>query len=118
MTLKLQIILLVCFVLALLFILNLCRKKKMDLRQGVPWMGALVVVIIFDLFPWLLNSLTKLLGIGSPVNMMVFFGFAFLLIIILIMTVNISKLIKKTTKLTQEVAMLKNEIDKMQDDDK
>ena len=112
MSLRLQIIILICFAIALLVIINMCRKKKMDLRQGLPWMVAIIILIIFDIFPILLTKLAELMGIGSPMNMMMFFGFAFLLIIIVVLTSNISKLNKKTTRLTQEVAILKAELEK------
>ncbi len=112
MSLRLQIIILVCFIIALIGILALCKKKRMDLRQALPWMVAIIILIIFDIFPVLLTWLANLMGIGSPMNMMMFFGFAFLLIIILILTMNISKLMKKTTRLTQELGILRAELEK------
>ncbi len=112
MSLRLQIILLVCFVIALIGILALCKKKKMDLRQALPWILAIIILIIFDIFPILLAKLAQLMGIGSPMNMMMLFGFAFLLVIIILLTSNISRLVKRTTKLTQEIAILRAELEK------
>lgn len=112
MSLRLQIILLVCFVIALIGILALCKKKKMDLRQALPWILAIIILIIFDIFPILLVKLAQLMGIGSPMNMMMLFGFAFLLVIIILLTSNISRLVKRTTKLTQEIAILRAELEK------
>lgn len=110
MSLRLQIIIGVLIVLALLVICNMVRKKKLDLKYALVWLLAGFLVLVFDIFPQLLGIITGLLGIGLPVNMLFFLGFVFSLLIIFVLTVSVSRLSEKVKRLTQEIALLEKDI--------
>lgn len=108
MSLKIQVIVAVVVVLALLWIANMVRKEILDIRFALSWLTVGAVVLVLDLFPGMMDFLVHLLGIELPVNMMFFFGFCFTLLLLFILTVKVSKQGEQLKRLTQEVALLED----------
>jgi hypothetical protein len=65
--------------------------------------------MILAVFPNLLVSLSNLLGIASPVNMLFLFGFLISLFMIFSMSLYIGQLTDKVKKLSQELAILRKD---------
>lgn len=105
-----QVVGILC-IIAILYIGNLVRVKRLELKYALVWFAVGVMLLIFDLAPGIMEWLARLLGIALPINMLFFMGFGFVLIIILTQTVVISNLTRKTKRLTQEVALLHRRID-------
>ena len=112
MTLRLQITIGVIAIVAILLICNMVRKNKMDLRYALIWIFVGGAIAVLDIWPGLLNALTKLMGIELPINMLFFLGFCFSLIIIFGLTKTVSDLSGKVKKLTQEMALLQEELER------
>ncbi len=106
MSTKLQTILIVGIVLILLFILNMIRKRKLELKYSLVWLIVLTLLLIAACVPEKLQQLATSLGIYSPVNMIFFLGFVFLLTIIYVLTVTVSRLSERIRRLAQIIAML------------
>lgn len=111
MTTKLQAVIAIIDIIALLYIGNLVRKRRLELKYALVWFLVAFLLLIFDVFPWLLNGLTSLMGIALPINMLFFLGFGFILMIVFSQTIVISNLTRKSKRLTQEVAMLNKRVD-------
>lgn len=111
MTFKLQLIIGICLVVALLAIVNMIRKRKLELKYALSWLIAIVFVLIMDCFPVLLTRLSYFLGIWAPVNMIFFLGFCFSLLIIFILTVTLSRMSERVRKLAQAVALNEEKIE-------
>lgn len=111
MSVKLQVIVAVLIFLSVLMIANLVRQKKLDLKYALVWFLVGAVVLVFDAFPQLLSSVTRLMGIGMPVNMLFFLGFVFSLLIIFTLTVSVSRLAEKVKRLSQEMALLEDRLE-------
>lgn len=112
MTLRLQIIIGCIIVFLFLFIMNMVRKKKVDLRYVISWLVILVVILMLDVFPQMLIQLADLFGIATPSNMVFFVGFLLVFILLYTATLTISKLSIKLERISQEVAILQNELEK------
>ncbi|MCI9176148.1 MAG: DUF2304 domain-containing protein [Lachnospiraceae bacterium] len=112
MSLKIQIIIGVIMVIGVLCICNMIRKNKLDLRYGLIWILVGLCVVVLDFCPGLLNFLTDMMGIELPINMLFFLGFCFSLIIIFGLTKTVSELSHKVKRLTQEIALLKEELER------
>lgn len=106
MSAKLQTILIVGIVLILLFILNMIRKRKLELKYSIVWLIVLSLLLVAACVPEKLQQVASYLGIYSPVNMIFFLGFVFLLVIIYVLTVTVSRLSARIRRLAQIVAML------------
>ncbi len=87
MTLKLKIIL----TAALLVVLNMIHTKKLNLKYAIAWILADVTVIIVVLSPCFLGWSALLLGSCNVINMIFLLGFCFLILIVFIMMVALSK---------------------------
>lgn len=111
MTLKLQLIIGICLAVALLAIVNMIRKRKLELKYALSWLIAIVFVLILDCFPILLTKLSYFLGIWAPVNMIFFLGFCFSLLIIFVLTVTLSRMSERVRKLAQAVALNEEKIE-------
>lgn len=102
---RIQIIVAIVIVLALCVIVNMIRKKALELRYALTWLGVGMVVLILDLFPGLMAHLSKLMGIALPSNMLFFLGFCFSLAIIFGLTIAVSRMSNRINDLTQEMAL-------------
>ncbi len=105
MSIKIQIIIAALVISALIVIINMIRKKRLELSYALSWLLVGAGILVLDLFPQLIRILSTELGIASPVNMLFFFGFCFSLIIIFVLTVAVSRLSVKIKQLAQQVAI-------------
>ena len=105
MTLKLQIILGVVLILAFLLLVNMIRKKSLELKYALSWLIVIFALFILDCFPVLLDDVARFLGIFSPVNMIFFLGFVFSLLIIFVLTIALSRISNRVRALAQNLAL-------------
>lgn len=105
MNIRIQIIIAVIVILALCVIINMIRKKRLELRYALAWLIVGVGILVLDCFPVLIAWIARQLGIASPVNMLFFFGFCFSLMIIFVLTVSVSRMSIRIKQLAQELAL-------------
>ena len=105
MTLKLQIVIAIAILAILAVLVNMIRKRSLELKYALVWMMVLAALLIFDCAPVLLNIVSNFLGIYAPVNMIFFLVFCFSLLIIFSLTVALSRLSNSVRTLDQMVAL-------------
>lgn len=110
MSLKLQVIIILALLVTAGSIVNMVRKQKIDLRYALGWILICIPILILTVFPSLITRISHLLGIASPVNMLFFVGFIFVIIIIFTLSVSVSHLSGKLKMMAQEIAILKHEL--------
>lgn len=108
MNFHLRLVLSIGLLLVLVYLIRQVKNKKLLLQYTLSWMFLLLALWLLVLFPDLLVIFSKLLGIAVPMNTLFFLGFCFALVIIYRLTVAVSKMSEEITKLTQEVALLKD----------
>ena len=113
MSLKLQIFIAIIILISFVWIINMIRRKKLDLRYALSWLCALVLLLLLDVFPQIVFWFAGFVGIDTPSNMVFFVGFLIFIVLIYVCTVSISHLSQKTKRLTQELALLRKELDEM-----
>lgn len=111
MNFKTQILVVVVVVVAMIFLVNMIRERKMELKYSLLWFVMGIGVAIFGCFPQLTSCLAAFLGISQPINLLFFVGFCFSLLIIFSLTVAISRLSVKVKRLVQEVALLNKKLE-------
>lgn len=111
MTIRLQIVISVVFLLLFFIIYNMVRKRKLDLKLSLPWFVVLIGLVILVWIPNSIAKIAELVGVYSPVNMIFLCGFIFALILIFILTSTVSKLTVRVRRLTQIVGILNEKID-------
>ncbi|BDF17143.1 hypothetical protein CLOSCI_02441 [[Clostridium] scindens ATCC 35704] len=105
MTIKIQIIIAILIIIALGIIINMIRKKRLELRYALAWLLVGGGILILDCFPGLITWLAARVGIANPVNMLFFFGFCFSLAIIFILTIAISRMSIRIKQLAQRIGL-------------
>lgn len=105
MTNKFRIILILLLLLSLIVIIQLVRKRIVELKYVLSWIIVDIIVLIIVLVPGLLDAIASFMGVYSVINMVFFLGFCFLLIIVFILTVSLSRNSNKIRKLAQEMAL-------------
>lgn len=112
LTLKIRILIIILLLLSILYIVNMVRRKRLELRYALIWLFTGIIVFILTLFPNLIKILSDLLGIYSPINMLFFMGFGLTLIIIFSLTIFASRMSIRIKELSQEIALRDEYIDK------
>ncbi|MCR4796889.1 MAG: DUF2304 domain-containing protein [Lachnospiraceae bacterium] len=114
MSFKLQIFIAVITVIALLYIGNKVRNRVIELKYALVWFFVAILFLILDIFPNILQWLSQLLGIVLPVNMLMFFGFGFILLILYTFTVVLTNQDRRIKRLIQEEALLAYRVDELE----
>ena len=105
MSLRLQVIIAVCLFLGLVVIINLIRKRKLELKYALIWMLLIVGLALIIFIPGLLDALAEVLGIYSVMNMIFFIGFIFAIILIFSLTMALSRNSERVRKMAQRMAL-------------
>lgn len=111
---RLQLVIAVAAIVAILYIGNLVRVRRLELKYALIWFLVGILLLIFDLFPGLLPIMSTALGITLPINMLTFLGLVFVLMIIFSQTIVISNLTRKSKRLTQEVGLLYKKVEDLE----
>lgn len=110
--LKLQLILIITCLLGMIFLVNRIKQYKLELKYALLWIVLSFISIIISLFPKLLILISSVLEIEKPVNALFLFGFIAAFLILYSLTVSLSRSSGKIKELSQELGILKNELEK------
>ena len=110
MSVRLQIGIIVIMILVAGIIFYFLRKKSIDFRYGLAWLFVDGCIMILALFPQALTGLSRILGIASPVNMVLFLGLCLALVVIFTLSMSVSRLTDKVRKLSQEIAIIRKDV--------
>ena len=105
MTVKLQVVIALAILVVFAILVNMIRRRSLELKYSLVWMMVLCALFIFACAPKLLIVVSDFLGIYAPVNMIFFLGFCFSLVIIFSLTVALSRLSNSIRTLDQTVAL-------------
>ncbi|KUO96102.1 DUF2304 domain-containing protein [Ferroacidibacillus organovorans] len=109
-----MIIDLVGFLVSLIFlivVIDLMRRRLLLEQYALFWLGMGIVLTVLSVSPGLLNHVAKVLGIYYAPSLLFLVGFLFMLGTMLHLTVVLSRLTNRTVRLTQELGMLKAQLE-------
>ena len=112
--LKIQIITGVVSILLLVIVFELIRRRRLKEEYALLWLLSGLVILIFSIFPKLLNIISRAIGLYYLTALFVI-SFLFLLLIVLYFSTVLSGLSEKNKELTQELSILEfrfRELDK------
>lgn len=107
----LQCIILSVCVLFTIYIISMINKEKLELKYALTWLFSSFGLIIIAIFPQILEWISIILHILSPVNALFLIMIFFLLVIIFTLTIALSKCKKQIIAISQEVGILKEKIE-------
>ncbi|NTV90806.1 MAG: DUF2304 domain-containing protein [Clostridiales bacterium] len=116
MNIRLQLIMIISSLLFLIYVIIMVRNKKIELKYILTWLLAGIAFIVISVFPTVLFGLSRLLNIIEPVNTLFLSIIFFMLLIIFTLTVAISRNSMRMKSLTQEIGIIKQQLEKLSDE--
>ncbi|WP_405175122.1 DUF2304 domain-containing protein [Paenibacillus sp. FSL H8-0261] len=111
--LKLQLTLIISSLLVFIVLMNMIRKYRLELKYALIWLAMSLLIIILAIFPGISVYTAHSIGIETPVNVLFLLFILSNLTISFSMTIVISKNASKITKLTQELGLIKMDIEQL-----
>ena len=93
-----------------LFILNLVRKNKLDEKYSILWIILGIIILVVAVFPNIIVKVAEWFNVYYPPTLMLLFALMVLGTYIIHISMVITKQNKMIVKLTQELAIVKEEI--------
>lgn len=118
MNLRLQIVVAAIIIIGLIYIIKKTRSHQVDLKYALIWFLVGLLYLIFDLIPPFQMAVTRVLGISTPVMMLLFMAIGFIFLILFTLTAIVSAQTQKIRRLIQEVAILRSELEEIDKSDK
>lgn len=105
MTIRIRVAIILILFLGIVAIVNLVRKKNLELKYALTWLFLGIGMLIAVLIPGLMDSISVALGIYNPMNMVFFLGFLFSVIVIFSLTMSVSRNSNRVRKMAQKIAL-------------
>lgn len=109
---KIQIIAIALSVLFLLYIIRLIIKGKLREEYSIVWIACTLVLVVFSFWRRGLDIVSDLLGIYAPPNLVFTAAIFVIFIYLLHLSVVVSKLHAQNRQMAQDIAMLKQKLEK------
>lgn len=92
-----------------LIVLHLLRQRRISEREGLPWLGLALLLLVAVALRRQLDLLAWHLGVAYAPTLWLVFGLVALLVICLRLAVGLSQVQARVVRLTQELALLRRE---------
>ena len=112
MPIRQKIMAIVIAVSIFIVIFELVRRRRLKEEYSWLWLFTGALLIFLTLRYEVLLKISHLLGVVVPTSILFFFAIIFLMLVCLQFSVKISKFSDQVKNLSQELAILKSEIDK------
>jgi hypothetical protein len=93
--------------LVLAMSLELVRRRHVRGRLAIAWLVLGAVSVVFAVFPSALGWITTTLHVQVPLNLILFTGVLFLLVVSMQLASELGRLEARTRRLAEEVALLR-----------
>lgn len=91
-------------------IMILIRRDHLHVRYGLWWMAAAAAFAVLGLFPGIVDTVARWLGVAYPPVLALILGLTVLVLKILVMDIERSRNAVRMQRLIQRVALLESEI--------
>ena len=105
MTWRVRIAVIIVLLIGLSAIINLIRKRNLELKYAMTWLFLGAALLIVVLIPGLLDTLAMVIGIYNPMNLVFFLGFLFSIVVIFVLTMSVSRNSNRVRKMAQKIAL-------------
>lgn len=98
-------------VLALVTILELARRRRLQVRYSLLWLASSVVLLLFSVWRGLLETVASALNVYYAPSVLLLFIIVLGFFLFVHFSVIVSELSKRVTTLTQELAILQEKLE-------
>lgn len=110
-----HVIVIVVGVLGAGFLLRLLRRRQLRGKYTLLWIAVAILVLGISLFPGVVDSASRALKIYNPPNTLFLIAIAFLGLMCVFFTYELSRLEERTRILAEELAILRGDMHAAQD---
>jgi hypothetical protein len=89
------------------FIIELLRRRQLQEKYAILWLGVSVILLPLAFFPRIVDSVAGAVGFASGVSLVLFLGIVFLLLVCMHLSWEVSRLEEETRTLAESVALLR-----------
>jgi hypothetical protein len=107
---RIQIVAIVGAALLLVTVLEMVRRRRLQERYALLWMGSAAVLLVLAVWRNALAEVAQLMGIAYPPNALFFVAFAFILLLLLHFSAAVSRLGDQSKILAQRLALLEERV--------
>lgn len=111
----LEIAAIVVSIVFFVIVIDFVRRGLLKEKYSVLWISLTMVVFVLSMWQEILHKISALLGVAYPPSLLFLIAFMFVLLILLHFSVVISVLTERSKTLTQEVTLLKEELNRKND---
>lgn len=101
-------------VFVVLVVVELIRRRRLMERYALLWLAAAAMLFVLALWQGLLTTLSADVGIRSPPNALFAVGFGFVIVLLLSLSLVISRLTEQNKQLAQRVALLADRLKELE----
>jgi hypothetical protein len=109
---KVQVLAMGLSLALLVFVLHLIRKRYLREQYSLLWLLFCVIIFVFSISTQWMEGAASLLGVKYAPSLLFLVGILLCLMLILHMTVIVSRLAERVIRLTQELGLMKHQMDK------
>jgi hypothetical protein len=110
-----HIVTIVVTILTLLFILRLVRGQRLKAKYSLLWLSTGGAMLVLAAVPGLFDHLARRLGVDYQPTLFIVLGLAFLLVVVVHVSFELSRMENRIRSLTEEVTFLRHDLDGRED---
>jgi hypothetical protein len=95
-------------------VLELVRRRRLMERYALLWLAAALLLLVLALWKGLLTTVSGDLGIHYPPSALFAVGFGFVVLLLLSVSIVISRLSEQNKRLAQHVALLSERVEELE----
>ncbi|HUW03833.1 MAG TPA: DUF2304 domain-containing protein [Acidimicrobiales bacterium] len=118
MTTTAQVFLALVTLTSLVFVIRMVRRKSLQSKYSLLWLSIASGMVLLSIFPDTVDRMTEAVGVDYPPAALLAVAVAFLFVVIVQYSWELSRLEERTRVLAEEVALLKEAVRQMSDVDR
>jgi hypothetical protein len=96
-------------------VLWLIRRDRLPISHSIWWLSISILIAMFGLFPELLNTLARIVGVDYPPSLLFILGILTLFFKVLIEDLELSTTRRRLLRLAQRTAILEQELNALKE---
>lgn len=112
---RLKVSLLAAVLVFFIIVLSMLKRRRLTLKYTLLWLLTGVVMLIFVVFPELLQSLAGFIGAQTLMNTLYFLIIGFILVLLMMLTSIVSKQTERIAFLAQANAILEKRVRELEE---
>jgi hypothetical protein len=97
-------------------VLELVRRRRLMERYALLWLAAALLLLVLAIWKGLLTTVSADVGIHYPPSTLFAVGFAFIVLLLLSVSIVISRLADQNKRLAQHVALLSERVQQLEEE--